>query len=283
MTESPERLPRPNAAFEWTSGPTPTLVCRPLEPFAIHAFTTRRWRLGATAEGDAGRWEEVARAVGVDALHLRRVRQVHGASVVIHRPGLAFEPSTAADAIATSDPESAVAVQTADCVPLLLVDTRTGVVAAAHAGWRGLAQRAPIVTVETLEGEFGSRASKLLAAIGPAIGPCCYEVGGEVRDRFADAGFSAWDLARWFSSDAVFLPDNPSLAPRQSADKGPRWFLDLWTAARDQLRAAGVREDRIFSADLCTASHPDVFCSFRRDGPRAGRTAAVVRARRAAV
>src|SRR5205823_11724397 len=114
---------------------------------------------------------------------LLRAHQVHGTNVAAHRPGHPVAPPADADIIITDDPAAAAAVQTADCVPALLVDTRTGAVAAVHAGWRGLAQRAPQRAVEAMVDAFGTRESKLVAAIGPAIGPCCYEVGGEVREQ----------------------------------------------------------------------------------------------------
>ena len=93
-----------------------------------------------------------------------------------------------ADILVASGHQVVAAIQTADCVPVLIADTRTGAVAAAHAGWRGLAQRVPLAAVEAMVNGFATRESQLIAAIGPSIGACCYEVGGEVRDRFAAAG-----------------------------------------------------------------------------------------------
>jgi hypothetical protein len=98
----------------------------------------------------------------------------------------------------------------------------------------------------------------------------------EVRDRFAAAGFTGWELTRWFTREARSSPTNPSMPGLNRRAPGGHWFLDMWTAARDQLRSAGVREDRIFVADLCTASHPEAFCSYRRDRSR-GRMAAAIR------
>ena len=271
-------LPQPSDAFEWIEAPAGlALVCRPLEPFARHLFTTPVCRLGVPAFGSGLRWADVARAMDVESDRLLRVHQVHGANAVVQRIGQPVSGPADADIIVCDDPSVAMAVQTADCVPLLIADRCTGVVAAAHAGWRGLADRVPHVTVEAMEEEFGSRASTLVAVIGPSIGACCYQVGSDVRDRFAAAGFSDWDMARWFSREACALPNNPSLAVVNRVGRDGHWFLDMWATARDQLRAAGVREDRIFVADLCTASHPDVFCSYRRDGSRAGRMAAAIR------
>jgi len=271
-------LPQPSETFEWRDvHGRMALVCRPLEPFAPHIFTSRFWRLGASSDADREEsWQDIAGALGADGPRLLRAHQVHGATVVAQRQGHPIGPRADADILLSADAAVAPAVQTADCVPILIADSRTGAVAAAHAGWRGMAARVPLVTVEALVAEFGVRESKLIAAVGPSIGPCCYEVGGEVRDRFAAAGFSEWELTRWFANEAPSLPTNPPMPGLNRRAREGHWFLDLWTAARDQLRSAGVREDRIFVAELCTSSH-DAFCSYRRDGDRAGRLAAAIR------
>jgi YfiH family protein len=181
--------------------------------------------------------------------------------------------------VITANAALAAAVQAADCVPLLIVDQRSGAVAAAHAGWRGMAARVPAAAVDALSREFGSRPADLLAAIGPSIGACCYEVGSQVRDRFAAAGFSDTQLGRWFLDAPAPSERNhsmPGLPPRRRED---HWFLDGWTIVRDQLVSAGVPADQTFGADLCTASHADLLCSYRRDGAAAGRIAGVIASR----
>jgi copper oxidase (laccase) domain-containing protein len=119
----------------------------------------------------------------------------------------------------------------------------------------------------------------LVAAIGPSIGACCYEVGPDVRQRFADAGASKEALARWFLDQPAPTDRNrsmPAVIDRQT-DRKERWFFDGWRAVAEQLRGAGLSGDHIFAAELCTASHPDVFCSYRREGAAAGRLAGVIR------
>jgi YfiH family protein len=273
------KLPQPGDAFEWTDAfGRAVLICRPLAPFAHHIFTSRLWPLATSAGANPGEvWNGIAHAVGADGARLLRARQVHGAAVVAHREGEPIGQPADADILVTNDPRVAAVIQTADCVPVLLADTRTGAVAAAHAGWRGLAQRVPLAAVEAMVREFGTRESTLIAAIGPAIGACCYEVGGEVRERFAAAGFGESELSRWFRREAQPSPVNPSMSGLHSHARADHWFLDVWSTAREQLRAAGVREDRIFAAELCTASHPDALCSYRRDGSSAGRMAAAIR------
>ena len=242
------------------------LVCRPLAAIAQHLYTTRQWVLGTQIPAEASdAWSEVAHAIGVDTDHLVRVRQVHGASVHT-ATGAASDRSRVppeADVVVAGDPSLALVIQTADCVPLLFADARLGVVAAAHAGWRGLAARVPAVAIAALVREFGSNAADLVVAAGPSISAVRYEVGDDVRQRFEEAGFDRSRLDRWF-------------LPGSRAD---HWQFDGWQAARDQLADAGMVADRIHVAALCTATDSDLFCSYRRDGSPAGRMAAVIRPR----
>ncbi len=152
----------------------------------------------------------------------------------------------------TSDRAVALAVQVADCVPLLLGDPRTGRVAAAHAGWRGTAANAAGVAAAEFE-QNRDASPTLVAALGPSIGPCCYRVGPELRLSFEALGWPTSLLDRWFSARAGGL------------------YLDLWQANTDQLLTAGVAARDIHVSTLCTACHPDWFCSYRRDGPGTGR------------
>jgi YfiH family protein len=275
-----DMTPQPNDGFEWVQAESgPALRCGALLPIAAHLFTTRPWRLGSTTTvGADDGWGEVAGAMQVDGTHLARLHQVHGAAVVLAtaRGRDALPP---ADIHLTRDTDLALAVQTADCLPILLADTRTGAVAAAHAGWRGLAARVPEVVVGALARQFGSRPSDLVVAVGPSIGACCYEVGADVRYAMRVAGFSEGDLERWFLDAPQPTAGNPSM-PAVSSERRPHhWFFDGWSAARHQLEQAGVPGDRIHVAALCTASHPTVFCSYRRDGRPAGRMAAAIRRR----
>ena len=266
LAEPLTELPAPGGDFEWRAYDAgPTLVCRALEPHAIHLFTTRSWRLGAAAGNRDAGWLQVAHAMGLDAAHLVRVHQVHGASVVVRRRGerpATGEPLPDADIALSDDPSIALAIQTADCVPLLIADRRTGAVAAAHAGWRGLAARVPLAAVRALGDAFVSRPRDLIVAIGPSICAQKYEVDARVRDTFAATGSSHVELARWFL---------PGTRPQH-------WQFDGWRAAVDQLQHAGVAAHDIHAATLCTATHLQL-CSYRRDGTGAGRIAAAIRGR----
>jgi polyphenol oxidase len=256
----------------------PALVCRALEPIAPHMMTTRPWALGSAPGGDERRaWDEIADAMGA---RLVRIQQVHGTGILVRRGGDDdTETLPEADIVVSNDPAVAAAIQTADCVPLLLADRRTGVVAAAHAGWRGLAAGVPARAVEALAREFGSRPADLVAAAGPSIGACCYEVGADVRERFTEAGFPETTLARWFFERVQPMARNPSMAGLRTEPRPNHWYFDSGRSTRDQLETAGVPPDQVFVVDLCTAGHADVLCSYRRDGAAAGRLAGVIRAR----
>jgi YfiH family protein len=274
--------PRPADGFEWRQTPAGVaLVCRALDLYAPHVFTTRGWTLGLAPDGDrAAGWEEVARALGVDVTHLARAHQVHGASVVVHRadqPPRVAETLRQADVIVSDNPALAPAIQAADCVPLLIADRRTGVVAAAHAGWRGMAARVPEVAVQALAREFGSRPADLIAVAGPSIGACCYQVGADVRDAFRRGGFADALLAGWFFAAPQPTDRNPSMPGLQDTPRSHHWFFDGWAATRHQLEEAGIPRHQIHIAGLCTASHSQLLCSYRRDGSSAGRLAAAIR------
>jgi purine-nucleoside/S-methyl-5'-thioadenosine phosphorylase / adenosine deaminase len=274
-------LPSPSESFRWTAlAGRPALICAPLAEVATHFLTTRSWPLGTRAVERTGGdpWAVVADAAGVDIDRLIRVRQVHGISIAVGAPPGEDSPP-AADIVVTRDGTLACAIQVADCVPLLIADRTTSAVAAVHCGWRGISLNAAGVAVGALARLWGSAPADLIAALGPSIGACCYEVGVDVRQRFADAGTSEDALARWFldaPAPSDRNPSMPTLIGRHTGRKD-RWFFDGWRAVAEQLTSAGVAEDHIFSAGLCTASHPAVFCSFRRDGGAAGRQAGVIR------
>jgi YfiH family protein len=271
-------LPSANKAFEWVEilG-RHALICRPMLEHAPHLFTTRRWHLGHADADPYGQdaWRDVASAVEVDDRHLTRIRQVHGSGCLTARPGGQLDDN--GDVLVTDDRTLAIAIRAADCVPLLLVDRRLGAVSAVHAGWRGLSVRAPAAAVREMVTRYGTRPADLIAASGPSIGACCYEVGDEVRAAFEQSTFSAAERDRWFVQTAASTPQNPSMAGVTPNARPGRSYFDGWAAVRDQLRTAGVPGERIFVAELCTASHAGVLCSYRRDGRAAGRMAAAIR------
>jgi len=169
-------------------------------------------------------------------------RQVHGAVVLrAERGGLAGH----GDALSTTRSGLPLVISTADCLPIVLYDARGDRLAAVHAGWRGTVQAVARATVAELTAA-GSVAADLVVAIGPSIGPCCYEVDAPVIERFE----AAFPTAR----ETWFTPKGPG-----------KWMLDLWQANLDQLTAAGVRPERVDLLRLCTGCRPDLFFSYRRE------------------
>jgi YfiH family protein len=269
--------PPPDHHFEWRETAFgPALVCLPLERIAPHLFTTRTWALGQVPSSPDA-WHEPAAALAVPHHALRRLTQVHGCTAVLAGDVAADDPPPEADIVLSSDPALAVAVQAADCVPLLIADARLGVVAAAHAGWRGLVQRVPAKVVDDLARAFGSRPSDLVVAIGPSVGSCCYEVGADVTAAFAAAGCGERERDAWFSATPSPSSTNPSMPGLPVEPRAGHVYFDGWRCAREQLLQAGIPDTQVYGAGICTASHA-ILSSYRRDGKQAGRTVGVIRA-----
>ena len=277
-------VPLPDA-FEWTRYPWgPAIRCRALVGVADHCFTTRAPVLGAGPLTPGDGWHRVAFAMGIAPHSIVRLRQVHGTRVVGLRRHEPFPPERSdwnvGDIVASDHAGLALCIQVADCVPILLADTRTGKVAAVHAGWRGTAAGAARSAVEALGERFGADPADLVAAIGPSIGPCCYRVGQDVQAAYEAAGTQARSLDAWFSRapSVEALRGVPGKDPA-AVGGGPALFLDTWLANADQLRAAGIPTVQIHVSRVCTSCHRDVFHSYRVDGERAGRMIGVIRAK----
>ncbi|MGE5707562.1 MAG: peptidoglycan editing factor PgeF [Bacteroidota bacterium] len=184
------------------------------------------------------------------------VKQVHEHRVLrLDAPedALEGENKQQADALITDVPGLAIAVMTADCVPILLEDPATGAVAAVHAGWRGTVQRIVMETIEAMKREYGTRPEDLRAAIGPAIGACCYEIGPEVIR----------ELEKLPGANACLLPG-----------EGEKAFADLRGFNAFQLQNLGVASIELVGE--CTRCREDLFYSYRRNGPHAGRMLAAI-------
>jgi purine-nucleoside/S-methyl-5'-thioadenosine phosphorylase / adenosine deaminase len=189
----------------------------------------------------------LAAAIGTRRQTFFSPYQVHGRVVTVVDADTSPRPRC--DVLITQTNERTLLLRYADCTPVLLADMTQPAVAAVHAGWRGSAARAASAGVEALAEAFGSRPRDLVAGIGPAIGPCCYEVGPEVVDAFAE---------------------RPELFHGRK--------LDLWEANRQALIEAGVPAQQIEVAGICTRCESDRFFSHRaNDGQPAGRFAAVIR------
>jgi len=195
-------------------------------------------------------------AIGCANLRSAWVHQCHGRDAVIV-DATTVDAHPQADALITSDPSVVLSIRTADCVPVLLATRDGRVVAAAHAGWRGLVAGVIPNTIRMLTASFGIDTNTLVAAVGPSVGVVAYEVSGEVARAFTDIGLH--DVVRH--------------------DLGPKEHLDLPLAATLQLRAAGIPEDSIDVHGGCTFTDATHFFSHRRDRDRAGRMASVIRTR----
>lgn len=183
--------------------------------------------------------------------------QVHGADVRVVRAesearALAVGEEEHCDALVTNVPRVLVGVKTADCVPVLLGDTRTGACAAVHAGWRGTLAGIVGRALERLSAEYGTRPADVRAAIGPAARGCCYEVGREVVDAFHEKFPGAGE---WFTET-----------------REGHALVDLQRANLEQLVAAGVPRGRVHTLPLCTMCRTDLFFSYRREKKLHGRT-----------
>lgn len=188
-------------------------------------------------------------AAGCAGRQWRRAHQVHGRDVVRARGDDAPGDHWKADALITDDPRCAVSIRVADCVPILIARTDGKLVAAVHAGWRGVVVNVVAAALQAMgEGEFA-------AAIGPCIGRDAFEVGPEVVAEFRRA----------FAEDG--------LVRKVEGGKG---YVDLREAVRRQLVAAGLRNDRIDATDRCTFQDSDEFFSHRRDAGATGRMAGVI-------
>ncbi len=223
-----------------------------------YAFTTRQNGLGARTNGfkQPNDWNRVAEAFGISSDRLITVMQVHGETIVtVDQENYNKVMTLEADALVTNTPGIAIGVETADCVPILLIDPLTPAVGAVHAGWRSTVRKIVQKSVTSMRDEFGSEPSRIIAAIGPAIGPECYEVDEPVMGPVQEA-FPFWQ----------------EVATPRGND---RWGLDLVKANRIELVEAGLAESNIHALGMCTSCRRDLFYSFRAEG-RTGRMLSVV-------
>jgi len=190
------------------------------------------------------------------------------------------------DALITNQPGRLLAVQVADCLPILLADPERRVVAAVHAGWRGTLAGIVKKTVGRMRQEFGSDPKRILAAFGPGIHRCCYEVGREVVDHF-EAKFSYADKiirrtqpspsqVHWQQPLLDPEPGTPRPRPAVTSPYGLEFHLDLVEANRRQLVAAGLKPKNISVSPHCTACRTGLFFSHRAERGRTGRMMGLV-------
>lgn len=240
-----------------------------------HGFSTRRGGVSAppwdtlnlgTGRGDdrAAVLENYRRfcgAAGIDPARLVLSRQVHGTAVRVCTgedcgKGLFRDRDYEADALITDEPGLSLAVFSADCGILLLHDPVRDAIGAVHAGWRGCAGGIVKKTVQAMQEQFGSDPAQLRCALGPCIGPCCFETDGDVPAAMYAA----------LGQDAA-----PYLRPQ-----GTKWHVDLAGLNRQWLLGSGVLPEHIDVSGLCTACRPDLFWSHRRMGEQRGLQTAIL-------
>lgn len=236
-------------------------------PFLIHAFTTRNGGVsegcynslnfsvkeGDTEENVRKNVQVVADAFNLSPRQFLTVKQVHGDNILmIDDPAYLFHSCKPLeyDGIITNQPGLAIGIKTADCVPILLVDQVKHVIGVIHAGWRGTALNIAAKAVSQFQSSYSSKTQDLLAAIGPAIGPCCYQVDRQVYDAM--------------SSDASSLCF-------QACKEKDRWMFDLPFLNKQQLIAAGLLSEKIDTSGLCTSCLSDLFYSHRGESGKTGR------------
>lgn len=236
--------------------------------FLTHAFCTRQG--GASRddysslnmsfrEGDdeytvLANWSKLAKAFSIPVEQFLVPNQVHGDGIlVIQSQGRYFSSREKLDydAIVTCRPGLAICIKTADCVPVFIVDKMRKVIAVVHAGWKGSALNICAKVIRLMESQYGSQPHDILAAIGPSIGPCCYEVDSVVAESFKTQ------------------KDHESfLSPQKEKNK---WLLNLPEANRRQILACGVPDKNIETSGFCTSCRQDLFFSHRASGGVTGR------------
>ena len=202
---------------------------------------------------------KVAQALGYEPGRVTTCAQVHGNKVVEVTPELvgrgAFDYGNTiqgTDGLITKEKQVPLMLFFADCVPVMLVDTKSSAFALAHAGWRGAVTSIGAVALKAMEQKFGTKACNVIAAIGPSIGPCCYEVDDTVLNKAENY-------------KECFTPTGPH-----------HWHLNLWQVNRLQLERMGVPSEQILDSSYCTHDHVEQYFSYRAEQGKTGRLAAVI-------
>jgi YfiH family protein len=254
-------------------------------PWLVHGFTTRAsGNLGFT-KGASRRTVERNRAALIKKLTrtkpwpLVTLRQIH--SDLIHPVTGVPERQLAGDGLITRTPGLLLAIQTADCLPVILVDTKLRAIGVFHAGWRGTVQRIVEKGVGEMRRHFGTQPKDIQATVGPGVHNCCYQVGQEVRDQFeSQFAYGSKLFHETKESDEIHerypLLFLTARAPGHSEHVLPKKiFLDLVEANRRQLLDAGVPAKHVSTSPLCTSCHTDLLFSYRKEKEAAGRLLAV--------
>ena len=216
---------------------------------------------GDTAEHVTECRSELCKELGITDDRLILPRQTHSSNILcIDHALLSLSPQEQSerlqgiDAVVTDVPQTCIGVSTADCIPVLLYDEHRRVVAAIHAGWRGTVAGIVLKCISVMVSRYGCSTTDIKAIIAPGISLDSFEIGDEVYQEFANAGFAMERIAK-----------------RYPASQGEKWHIDLWEANRLQLIEAGVKEENIQVVGVCTYKNHNEFFSARRLGIASGR------------
>ncbi len=227
-----------------------------------HGFSTRHGGNLGNSSLDPGEKASKNRERFLSALHLGdaqliTLHQIHSDRVYIIEDIVSQWNQSEGDALATRVEGIALAVQVADCLPILIADPANNAVAAVHSGWRGTLSEVLLQTIRKMRHAFDSDPNKLLIAVGPGIRACCFEVGPEVAELFGRK-----------------YPDHRLAKPIEA--RPGKYLLDLCGSLEIQLNLAGVRPENCFDLGACTCCNRNEFFSYRAEGPISGRMMAII-------
>jgi polyphenol oxidase len=289
---------RSRNGLRWLEAPNLTPFPSIVQAFSTRAagdFRSLSAALSSHSGGDIeSEQHRFLTALDAERFEVASARQIHSAKIVQVTRGagtveyhdcesprghLSSLQKLEADALITSEYGVLLTIRTADCLPVLVADTRRGAIAAVHAGWRGALESIVGKTVHELQRAFDSDPRDLAVALGPSVRACCYVVGPEVVDAFC----SRFAVGRQFfrtrvRHKAASSGSPPLPAGQAGANASPESpsYLDLVAVALDQLERAGVPGSHIEIADFCTSCRTDLFFSHREEGASTGRMLAVI-------
>lgn len=211
---------------------------------------------GDSVENVSENLKRLGHAAGFESRNIVCGKQIHKTNILRVGKNDRGHVFFGYDGYVTDEPEVVLCTFHADCVPLYFLDTKKRVIALSHAGWRGTAAGIACVTVHKMMSEYGCDPKDIIAAIGPSIGKCCFQVDEPVKKEF----LKKYDFSNDFISD--------------DENENEHYKIDLWAINKRIMEKAGIPEENIEVTDLCTKCHPELFYSHRKMGDKRGSMAA---------
>jgi polyphenol oxidase len=226
-------------------------------PFVKHFFSTK---VGGVSKGDYSslnlgvytndlsenvnnNFNRIYNAADMKSDNIMYLFQVHGDEIhVVDESNYRNICGKDGDAIITKEKNISIGVFTADCVPILIVDSVTKVIAVVHAGWKSTYLNIAKKVIQFMVNSMECKSENIIAALGPSIGPCCFQVGADVAEKFSCVH-----------------------------ENGGKYYVDLWKENANQISECGISSEKIFGSNLCTMCNSDMFYSYRRDNGKTGR------------